>query len=212
MNTGQIQMSQPFGQWIAKVSADPRFTRYLEIGTWNGRGSTYCIYQGFKGRTDSPVLQSYEINTERIAEAKSIWASVPWIKILYGRVLRNEQCPTYREVSQRFPNANASWHAEDVKNFWDSPYIAPEDPEVVLLDGAEYLTWYEFDRVFKDMASVQVFLLDDTKTDKTPAIAAYLSAHPDWVQIAGSDTERNGWAIFERRPPPPPEDQTEGTE
>jgi hypothetical protein len=80
---------------------------------------------------------------------------------------------------------------------------------VVLLDGAEYLTWYEFDRVFKDMASVQVFLLDDTKTDKTPAIAAYLSAHPDWVRTAGSDTERSGWASFERRPR---EVQTEETD
>jgi hypothetical protein len=212
MNTGQIQMSQAFGQCIAKVAADPRFTRYLEIGTWNGRGSTYCIYEGFKTRPDGPVLQSYEINKERVAEARTLWAPNPSLKILYGRVLQNAQCPTYREVSQRFPGANATWHTEDIQNFWESPYIAPEDPEVVLLDGAEYLTWYEFDRVFKDMESVQVFLLDDTKTDKTPAIEAYLSAHPDWIRMAGSDTERNGWAMFERRPPPPPEDQTEGTE
>lgn len=208
MNTGQIQLSQPFGQWISKVAADTRFTRYLEIGTWNGRGSTYCLYEGFRKREDSPVLQSYEIHKERCAEAATLWSTVPSIRVLYGRVLQNEQCPTFQEVSARFPTANPEWHAEDIRNFWSCPYVAPEDPEVVLLDGAEYLTWYEFDRVFKDMASVKVFLLDDTKTDKTPAIAAYLSAHPDWVRTAGSDTERSGWASFERRP----EVQTEETE
>lgn len=212
MNTGQIQLSQTFGQWISKYAADPRFTRYLEIGTWNGRGSTYCLHDGFRKRSDAPVLQSYEIHKERCAEAATLWASVPSIRVLYGRVLPNAQCPTYREVSQRFPNANPTWHREDVENFWASPYLPPEDPEVVLFDGAEYLTWYEFDRVFKDMASVRVFLLDDTKTDKTPAIAAYLSAHPDWIQTAGSETERNGWAIFERRPQEVEEEvQTEET-
>lgn len=204
-NTGQIQMSQAFGQCIARVAADPRFTRYLEIGTWNGRGSTCCFYEGFKTRADSPRLQSYEIHKERCAEAAGLWAPYPSIGVLYGRVLKNEQCPTYREVSQRFPTANATWHREDVENFWAAPYIAPEDPEVVLLDGAEYLTWYEFDRVFKDMSSVQVFLLDDTKTDKTPAVLASLLER-GWVRTAGSDTERNGWAMLER---PAPEVQTE---
>lgn len=199
-NTGQIQLTQPFGQWIAKYAADTRFQRYLEIGTWNGRGSTCCMYDGFAKRTDSPSLQSYEIDKQRAAEATGLWKSVPQIHIIHGRVLPDNHCPVYDEVRALFPTVNSSWHAEDVHNFWSCPYVPIQDPEVVLLDGAEYLTQFEFDRVFKACPSVQVYLLDDTLTAKTPFINSYLLNDPDWTRVAYSDTERNGWAVFERVP------------
>lgn len=197
-NTGQIQLSQPFGQWIAKYAADPRFQRYLEIGTWNGRGSTCCFHDGFARRSDAPTLDSYEIHPARIAEAREIWKSVPAIRIRHGRVLADNQCPIYREVLKTFPHMAESWHTEDVQNFWSCPHVPIQDPEVVLLDGAEYLTQFEFDRVFKGCPSVRVYMLDDTKTDKTPHINAYLLSQPEWTRVAFSDTERNGWAVFER--------------
>lgn len=197
-NTGQIQLSQPFGQWIAKYAADPRFTRYLEIGTWNGRGSTCCLYDGFIKRSDSPSLQSYEIHGVRAAEARALWTNAESIQVIHGRVLPDSQCPTYREVKTRFPALTEDWHSEDIRNFWSCPYVAPNDPEVVLLDGAEYLTQFEFERVFRDMPGIRVFLLDDTHTAKTPLIYSYLLEHPEWRRVAYSDVERHGWAVFER--------------
>lgn len=197
-NTGQIQLVQPFGQWISKYAADIRFTRYLEIGTWNGRGSTCCFYDGFSTRRDQPTLQSYEIHKERATEAAGLWKSVPQIQVIHGRVLRDYQCPMYREVTQTFAEVSEAWHTEDVRNFWSCPYVPIQDPEVVLLDGAEYLTQFEFDRVFKDCPSVRVYMLDDTRTWKTPFINKYLLEHPEWTRVAYSDTERNGWAIFEK--------------
>lgn len=196
-NTGQIQLSQEMGQWISRYAADRRFTRYLEIGTWNGRGSTCCFYDGFTRRSDAPRLQSYEVHPERVAEASRLWMEVPSIRVIHGRVLQDP--PTPEEVDALFPDRVRVWHAEDMLNWKTCSYVAPEDPEVVLLDGAEYLTQFEFDRVFRDMPSVQVFLLDDTKEAKTRGITAALLAHPDWVRVAYSDTQRNGWAVFERR-------------
>jgi hypothetical protein len=197
-NTGQIKLSQPFGRWISTIAADTRFQRYLEIGTWNGRGSTCCIYDGFSRRSDTPMLQSYEIHAERANEARALWKSVPSVQILHGRVLQDHQCPVYREVTKMFPEVVESWHSEDVRNFFQCPYVPPNDPEVVLLDGAEYLTQFEFDRVFSKMPSVRVYMLDDTCAAKTYQINAYLRARPEWTRIAYSDTERNGWAVFER--------------
>jgi hypothetical protein len=195
-NTGQIQLSQEMGQWISKYASDRRFTRYLEIGTWNGRGSTCCFYDGFSRRTDTPLLQSYEVHPERVAEASRCWMDVPSIRVIHGRVLQDE--PTPEEVDALFPDRVRTWHAEDLLNCKTCPYVAPEDPEVVLLDGAEYLTQFEFDRVFREMPSVRVYLLDDTMVAKTQRIVAYLLAQPDWVRVAYSDTQRNGWAVFER--------------
>lgn len=197
-NTGQIQLVQPFGQWIAKYAADTRFSRYLEIGTWNGRGSTCCFYDGFAKRTDTPTLQSYEIDTQRAREAASLWAEVPQIQVTHGRVLPDDKCPTYHEIQTLFPQVNESWHAEDIRNFWSCPHIPIQEPDVVLLDGAEYLTQFEFDRVFKECPSVRVYILDDTRTAKTPLVNEYLLNTPQWNRIAYSDTERNGWALFER--------------
>lgn len=198
-NTGQIQLNQPFGQWIATYAADTRFSRYLEIGTCNGRGSTCCFYHGFTKRTDTPTLQSYETDAAHAAEAAALWAGVPQIQIRHGRVLPDAQCPMYREVHQMFPRINEEWHVADIRNFWSCRHVPMEEPEVVLLDGAEYLTQFEFDRVFKEYPSVRVYLLDDTTTAKTPRINSYLLNHPDWVRVAHSDTDRHGWAIYERR-------------
>ena len=197
-NTGQIQLNQPFGQWIAKYAADTRFSRYLEIGTWNGRGSTCCFYDGFTKRSDTPTLQSYEIDKDRATEAAALWSFAPQIRVLRGRVLPDNLCPTYREVFSFFPHLNQEWHEADVRNFWSCRHIPIEEPEVVLLDGAEYLTQFEFDRVFKECPSVRVYMLDDTHTAKTPRINEYLLNHPEWTRVAYSDTERNGWAVFER--------------
>jgi hypothetical protein len=143
-NTGQIKLSQPFGQWISTIAADTRFQRYLEIGTWNGRGSTYCFHDGFAKRSDTPTLQSYEINKDRATEAQEVWKNVPSIQVIHGRVLQDHQCPTYREVTKTFPEVVESWHVDDIRNFWGCSYVPPTDPDVILLDGAEYLTWFEF--------------------------------------------------------------------
>lgn len=195
-NTGQIQLTQELGQWISRYAADERFSRFLEIGTWNGRGSTCCFYDGFVKRSTTYSLQSYEISAARVQEARSLWKDVPGIRILHGRVLQDHECPVFAAVNSMFPNMSTAWHAEDITNFWSSSYIPMNAPEVVLLDGAEYLTHFEFESM-KSIDSIRVFLLDDVYTDKCPRVFAYLEAHPEWTCVA-KGKDRNGWAVFER--------------
>jgi len=195
-NSGQIRLTQELGQWISKYAEDERFTKYVEIGTWNGRGSTCCFYDGFVKRTSPYALQSYEIFPPRVEEATSLWKGVPDIHIIRGRILKDEDCPVFYEVRKVFPNVNESWHSEDIRNFWSCQYVPLDSPEVVLLDGAEYLTYFEFQKL-KHMDSIQAFLLDDTGTDKCRHAFEYLASNREWKLIAnGSD--RNGWAVFER--------------
>lgn len=195
-NTGQVRLTQPLGRWISKYAADRRFTRYLEIGTWNGQGSTCCFYDGFAQRTTPYTLQSYEISAARVEQARAVWKSVPNIRILHGRMLRDDECPVFERVQHVFPNITVAWHREDITNFWSSPYIAPESPEVVLLDGAEYLTHFEFESM-KPMDSIRVFLLDDVNVDKCRSVFAYLNADPRWRCVA-TGNDRHGWAVFEK--------------
>lgn len=195
-NTGQIKLTQDFGRWISQYASDERFSRYVEIGTWNGRGSTCCFYDGFVKRSSPHTLQSYEISKARVQEAIQIWKHVPEIQILHGRVLRDDECPLYERVKEVFPNLSLDWHTEDIQNFWSCSYVPMNAPEVVLLDGAEYLTWFEFEAM-KNTESIRVFLLDDTNTDKCPHVFGYLQSHPDWTLVAKGE-DRNGWAVFEK--------------
>jgi hypothetical protein len=194
-NTGQVRLTQELGQWISRYASDERFSSYVEIGTWNGRGSTCCFYDGFMKRQSPYSLQSYEISESRVKEASQVWKDIPSIQILHGRVLQNGECPTIERVKELFPNMTTAWHTEDIENFWSAPYVPMKTPEVVLLDGAEYLTHFEFE-VMKSEKSIRVFLLDDVYTDKCPRIFAYLQSHPEWRCVA-QGTDRNGWAVFE---------------
>ncbi len=100
-----------------------------------------------------------------------------------------------------FPALTEPWHAEDVLNFTKAPYVPAGDPEVVLLDGAEYLTYFEFKNVVQDCPSVRVILLDDSnraRAEKTWRIREHLLQDPSWKHVAGSQVDRNGWDVFEK--------------
>jgi hypothetical protein len=196
-NTGQVKVDSAFGQWIAKYASDSRFSRYLEIGTWNGRGSTCCFYEGFKDRKESYTLQSYEIDRSRAAYANQVWSFFPSIEIIYGHVNPNDTFPSYEDVLAVHSSVNREWHDADTKNFEQSPYVPMKDPQVILLDGAEYLTYFEFMYLIKH-SSATVYLLDDTVSAKCAKVVEWFAVHPEWTRVAFSDTERNGWAVYER--------------
>lgn len=198
MNTGQVKLEHELGRYIATYASDERFHNYLEIGTWNGRGSTYCFHYGFKRRSSPYSMQSYETSLARVKEARDVWKDVPSIEIIHGRVLESHECPTYEDLLRLFPRMNESWHAEDIMNFHSCIYVAANAPEVVLLDGAEYLTYFEFQKL-KTMPSIRVFLLDDTNADKCRQIKRELERDTLWGLVA-SGNDRNGWAVFERLP------------
>jgi hypothetical protein len=197
-NTGQVQLTQGLGQWITRYAANPAFTRYLEIGSWNGRGSTICFGAGFEHRPSAYDFRSMETSPERVAESRSFWAFNPKIQIFHGRILKDEDIPTFDMVHSALgAEIVASWHAEDMSNFRVAAFqdMVEFRPQVALLDGGEYMTYFEY-LVLKDM--VDVFLLDDTSITKCKRIVQELSADAGWEWVAGSSVERNGWQVFQR--------------
>lgn len=53
-NVGQITLESDMGSFIYKIAANDNYKTFLEIGTWNGLGSTKCFIEGFK--IDKPNL------------------------------------------------------------------------------------------------------------------------------------------------------------
>lgn len=189
-NVGQIGIHQPFGKWIEHYAKDTQFQRYMEIGSWNGRGSTICFGLGFLGRDDSAMLHSFEINQERYVESSTFWEHNPRIRIHNARIL-----PELPDVRSVHSSIQSEWQADDERWFKSTLYVDATalQPEVVLLDGGEYITYFEY-QLLKPHA--RVFLLDDTAVDKCKRIVEELSVDPKWKCVA-SGTDRNGWAVFQ---------------
>jgi len=112
-------------------------------------------------------------------------------------MLDDHECPTADAVRAVHPSINAEWHNQDIAHFWTCKYAPMNDPQVILLDGAEYLTWFEFEKMM-NTTHASVYLLDDTQVSKCAKIVRWFSEHPEWERVAGCDTERNGWAVYAR--------------
>ena len=62
---GQI-CNNSFSKEIEKYASNIKYKTFLEIGTWNGLGSTKAFSNGFKNRNDDYVFYSLECNNHRL--------------------------------------------------------------------------------------------------------------------------------------------------
>ena len=197
VNDGQIKYNSEMGEMIEKYSQDSRFSRYLEIGTWNGGGSTYCFAKGFESRVEPFQFASLEINEQMYNEAKSKYSSAPYINIFRARIIKDNELPPINELLEMFDSVNIEWLRDDMSSFFKTSYFDIEsfNPEVVLLDGSEYLTYFEFKKLYN---STKVFILDDINTEKCKKIVEELKSDSKWREVRIDTTQRNGWAVYEK--------------
>lgn len=204
-NVGQITMNCNMGKYLHGVAKDASITSILEVGTWNGRGSTRCIASGLAARDASAppcIFYSLECNPDKCKSAQELYASQPNIHIL-NEVFLNDQPADIEEI---FPELaqNAQyryWNSVDFDNMKNKPLFLnrsglPEMFDMVLLDGGEFTTWYEY-LAIKDRC--KILALDDTNVMKCRRIVQELKAQPERWKILIEDVhERNGNVVAKR--------------
>ncbi|MDA1276323.1 MAG: hypothetical protein O2960_20090 [Verrucomicrobia bacterium] len=98
--------------------------------------------------------------------------------------------------------AKAHYLAEDRIRFirslaFDVLDETPMQLDMVLFDGGDDETDEEFDLIFP---RIQKFVaLDDTNERKNIRQMTLLLMSPHWKIIRGSETQRNGWAVFKKK-------------
>ena len=172
----------------------------LEIGTWNGLGSTTCILQALQGRQTRFI--SLEINREKQVRAQVNVVDLlqPNTELVWGSVLRSGEIV---DVEALFPELNAhsvlqEWHSIDMANVTQAPYVydqLPTEIDFILFDGGEFTTFFEFEKLFPHCN--RFIALDDIHTSKCKWIYEFLKGNPAWKGV-GYTGERNGFAIFQR--------------
>jgi hypothetical protein len=193
-NIGQMHHDHLIGQQIIKILKNRDIKNVLDLGTWNGRGSTICFYLGLLSHDREDIhIYSLEVDEERHTEATAFWQFSPNVHPLRGHLFHKGP-PSQEEIVRRFPNAVKDWLEVDLKNVKNASAVSLPKIDLVLFDGSEYLTYYEY-LLLRD--KVNYIFCDDANVDKCRQIKQELLASSEWQCLFVSD-ERNGVCGFER--------------
>ena len=205
-NLGQI-CNDDFSKDIKEYASNTKYKTFLEIGTWNGLGSTKAFAEGFKYRGDNNsnsdddyVFYSLECNKDKWNDAAKLYTYNDKIHIL-NEVIWNEEPTNFYEI---FPQCLSNemykhWNEVDIINmkrcnlFLNKPNL-PEVFDVILLDGGEFTTYYEF-QLLKNRC--KILMLDDINVDKCKLIVSEILEDPSW-KIIKKQNVRNGYLIAEK--------------
>jgi len=198
--SGQIH-NDNFSKEIEKYASNLNYKTFLEIGTWNGLGSTKAFSNGFLKRNDDYIFYSLECNKDKSADAANLYKNNDKIHIL-NEVIWNEEPSDFYQV---FPQCQTNslykkWNDVDIINmkgcnlFLNRPNL-PKIFDVILLDGGEFTTYYEF-QLLKNRC--KILMLDDTNSDKCKLIVSQLIVDKTW-NILKTENTRNGYLIAEKQ-------------
>jgi hypothetical protein len=200
-NIGQITNKTILGKFLFDSALDTSIVNFLEIGTWNGLGSTKCFVDGFKKRMTHFNFYSLECNNEKSEYAKKIYENIDNVFIL-NEVLFNEK-PS--DIYNVFPcllenETYLYWNNIDFDNMKDSKMFfertnLPDIFDLVLLDGGEFTTWYEYN-IIKDKC--KILALDDINTFKCKKIVEDIKSSNNW-DILIEHNERNGIFVCKKK-------------
>jgi hypothetical protein len=202
-NLGQISANDKCGQTLIHYVRTNQLANIVDIGTWNGMGSTLCFLVGLQGNTTTKLI-TLEINREKVENAKKNlqpYIGTTNIDFVWGSVISSDEIVDMPTIFPEFV-ANTEfqrWHSIDVANIDASPNVLdriPETIDFILFDGGEFTTYYEFMKLFP--RCVKFIALDDVLVSKCAKIRAFLSAHSEWAEIQFVNY-RNGFSLFQKK-------------
>lgn len=205
---GQINRGSLLGEYIFKFSKDPNINTIVEIGTWNGLGTTKCIYDGIiEGRKKDFLVISLECNLARHLEAKQNLLPLRNFNLIHGTIVTMEEvAPLMQKEIEEI--RKLPWLDEESLHLKTTPLVLDQIPEkidLLILDGGEFSSSLEFEKLYK---RARYIILDDTAPDlqwignhilKNSEVRKYVLAHPEEFKIIeDKPKERNGFLICER--------------
>ena len=210
---GQINSDTRFGQYLRDFAKARRDLRtFVEVGTWDGRGSTRMLAGGLSARPaadPAPLLLSLEADKGLHQMARDFWshnkpANVD-LRLVYGRLADTMVLWSSVEEQADYKEEMRQWWTGEKQIFSHAPLARDEVPaevDFVLLDGGEFTTEGDWD--YLRGLKPRVVALGDTGCFKCRAIKSELVESGDWELLDEDPHERTGWAVFERKQAPPP--------
>jgi len=139
-NLGQI-CNDSFSKEIEKYASNLNNKTFLEIGTWNGLGSTKAFSNGFKNRNDNYIFYSLECNKDKSNDASKLYSNNNKINILNEVIWNKEPDDFYKIFPElKINELHNHWNNIDIINMKNCNLFLnrqnlPDIFDVILLDG-----------------------------------------------------------------------------
>lgn len=206
----EIHLNEEFGRSIYQTVLKYELRQNLEIGSWDGQGSTKCFVDAMMQLGGDLFIGCVEILPERINDLKRLYKDLDFVhpinnsSIDYNEMSHRDFNEIWNSEYNRIPkdlydfNLVKSWHDRDIELLktvekgaisklnrkWDS----------VLIDGGEFTGYSEY-LLLKE--NTKVFFLDDVHSAfKCYQVYCELKSSDDWETIFDLPYSRNGAAAF----------------
>jgi hypothetical protein len=204
--TGQVNRGSKLGEIIYNLCLQDDVKNIVEIGTWNGMGSTKCIYDAISDKKGDYLVYSLECNIEFHNIALINYTNLPKLNnfnmILGTIILPDENKDPMNNYDDIFFNqysreTQKSWYIQDLENCKNVPNvlnIIPDSIDLLILDGGEFSSLSEYQKL-KDRTTY--FILDDVNTIKNNEVAILMRTDSNY-QIIHESNDRNGFLVSKK--------------
>ncbi len=212
---GMINRGSISGEFIYNLTKRPDVKTIVEIGTWNGLGTTKCIYDGIieSNKKDYYVL-SLECNLSFHNQAKLNLLPLKNFELVYGTITKLEEIlPKMTTDIERTAASKLPWISEEFLHLKNAPYVLdmiPQKIDFLILDGGEFSSYLEFEKLYKRSRFIY---LDDTRDDmveehfghilKNSMTRQFVINRPEQFKILEDNQKLGscGWCICENLMP-----------
>lgn len=205
---GQINRGSKLGEIIFNLCKQDDVKTIVDIGTWNGMGTTKCIYDACLEKKEYEVY-SIESNPSLYSQAVNNLPKILNFNLLLGRIIEPEELVDIDKCDEKFFNGSLglgtfdrniqkSWLAEDAANYKATPNvlnILPEKIDLLILDGGEFSSLAEFHKL-KDRTTYVV--LDDIVPIKNNEVASIMRNNPQYKVLSDEPHDRNGFLVAKK--------------
>lgn len=161
---GQIHRGTVLGNAIYELCKNENINIIVDIGTWNGMGTTKCVIDAMN---DSNKLNynliSLECRLNLIEEAKKNLGNIPNLHLIHGSIVN------YKELECLIDNLEwgivknnkwikednsiaLKWLKEDIELLKNTPNVLNEIPneiDLLIIDGSEFSGYLDFIKLYK---------------------------------------------------------------
>lgn len=203
---GQVNRGSKLGEIIYNLCLQDDVKNIVEIGTWNGMGSTKCIYDAIFEKKGEYLVYSLECNIEFYNIALINYKNLPKLdnfNIILGTIISPEEnkdpINSYDDIffNQYSRDIQNSWYIQDLENCKKVPNvlsIMPDSIDLLILDGGEFSSLSEYQKL-KDR--VKYLILDDTNMIKNYEVSNIIRSDKNYEVIFDSN-DRNGFLIAKK--------------
>jgi len=205
---GQINMLSEFGKQIYSICKHYKKNEQktiVEIGSWNGQGTTICVMNAVYNQPKTSVY-SFEADKPFAEKAIDYWNNISHEYPSVNNILHIINATLHREMAPKEDIIKLCGKIHHYEKHYigeelllkSSPIYSLKDNitkvDIIILDGGEYTTIEDYNLLI--VYKPKYIFLNDTKSFKCHKIKSLLSKDIEYTCIFDS-LERNGCAIFE---------------